>query len=351
MLGQKVQVKKLAKSLLMLVVMLYGMYVQAASTAPAQYPGHIIQVALSGEGELQYNITSIQQLLSKLNATAPHNATSAGACSCAGGCNRSAPPPNVKVYIDVVANETWTEDGQRYQFLFANITASNGTLSYTEYLLFYGSQGPKYNFTAVTQILTKPRAPDEYALFITRIDSSPARGNATAVEYIVIKNATTLSDSYRIIAKALMKVKGDSPKAWQIAHVELNKLANIVKEEIPKYDKKAPTIAVATDVVVCVFSPQPLAGISIYLDCLQPNAPMFVLLGNCCVPIAGAIAGCAAMCLTGPESCLLCAVGAINGVWNLLSNQCYPVCPAMNVCVGICALSTYCIPIACIRIW
>ena len=74
-----------------------------------------------------------------------------------------------------------------------------------------GGQGSgHYNFSTVTVILTKPNG--EYAL--TRVDVMPFKKNVTAVEYVVIKNATTLADSYRIIADALQQVKSGNPRAW-----------------------------------------------------------------------------------------------------------------------------------------
>ena len=116
------------------------------------------------------------------------------------------------------------------------------------YRAFKGQESGHYNFSATTFTLTKPNG--EYALFLTRIDVQPFKKNVTAVEYVVIRNATTLADSYRIIADALQQVKSGSPKAWDIAHKELTHQAKLVEMEIPRYDEEARKVAAVADAVV-----------------------------------------------------------------------------------------------------
>ncbi|MEM0464974.1 hypothetical protein [Pyrobaculum sp.] len=300
--------------------------------------GHVIGVVLDKKGKPQYNITSLAELLAKYNTTA---LTQNASCSCC--ANTTAPAlPNVAVNVDVVVNKTWSRGGANYTFFFAGVTATNGTANYTAYLLLYkvvGGQGSgHYNFSTVTVILTKPSG--EYAL--TRVDVMPFKKNVTAVEYVVIKNATTLADSYRIIVDALQQVKSDSPRAWDIAHKELTHLAKLVEKEIPQYNKKAPTVATVTDAIVCVF---PGVFYCFLFDCLQMTAPYWVVVGLCCATIYGIILSCPA-CATG-FGCATCIASAVLLAWGTLAG-CWDHCLSMQLCV---AFGCWGPVLLCTRLW
>ena len=334
--------KKLVGSLALLMLVLAGQYVTIAGQTAGAVNGHIIVVTLDEKGKPQYNITSLAELLAKYNVTAPpHNAT----CSCC--ANRTAPAAaNVAVKVNVVANETWSHGDINYTFFFAGVTATNGTANYTVYVLLYraiGSQGSgHYNFSVTTFILTKPNG--EYAVFLTKIDVEPFKKNVTATEYVVIKNATTLADSYRLIAKALQQVKSDSPKAWDIAHKELTHLAKLVEKEIPQYNKKAPTVAQVMDTYVCAL-PIPTTPFCMMLDCIQPSS-IFDAVYNCCVTIVGFAAICATSCLSGPSNCAQCFAGYLLGLPSFV-RQCQASCPHLNLCIflGCWGINLLCVPL------
>ncbi|RFA95321.1 hypothetical protein CGL51_07795 [Pyrobaculum aerophilum] len=304
MRARQAEKKKLAKALLLLALVVVGQYTTTAGSISSNITnGHIITVVLDEKGKPQFNITSLAKLLSKYNATAPLNATFT--CSC---CNNTALiAANVTATVNIIANKTWTQGGKNYTFLFAGITATNGTVNYTAYVLTYavvGSANGHYNFSAVTFILTKPNG--EYAVFLTRIDSTPFKKNITAVEYVVIQNATTLADSYRIIADALKQVKEDSPRAWDIAHKELIHLANLVEKEIPQYNKKAPTVAIITDFdALCC-----LSAIGTLISCIMSN-PLLLRLCPLCAMLIPCISAC--INIFTIWTCLACIGTALGG--------------------------------------
>ncbi|MCU7788568.1 hypothetical protein ODS41_11660 [Pyrobaculum sp. 3827-6] len=321
-------VVKLAKAMLLLLIIFGGQYTTFAGgvVQDLKLNGHLIQVTLDEKQKPFYNITSLTEILTKYNFTHYEiNKTNAK-------CNVNITSSNLKISynVNVIVNKTWVEGVGNYSLAFGKVIVTNGTVNFTFYVLVYkvvGRDQPgHYNFTTITIIYTKPNG--EYSLFYTRIDSTPFKKNVTATEIIIIRNATTLADSYRIIGNALKQVKNDSPRAWDIAYKELNKLAKFIEKEMPQYNGKAPTVAIVTDfdLICCV------ASIGNLIACALGDS---ALLGYCplCAQLIPCIGACiniftAWTCLlcvgTSLAGCVLCALGV--GICVYAAQQAYYCC-------------------------
>jgi hypothetical protein len=134
------------------------------------------------------------------------------------------------------------------KMVFAEITIYNQTYSQSFYLLAYRAEHPGFNVTVVTRIITDPET-GNYKYFITTANIEPRQEHPVA-DIVVIPNETILSQSYKLLAKTLVKISrgdNDTKTIWPKVAMELRHLSVLVQKHLQPYNKKAKTIAIITD--------------------------------------------------------------------------------------------------------
>ncbi|WP_317894832.1 hypothetical protein [Pyrofollis japonicus] len=225
-------------------------------------------------GHLVLNITTLNKVLNLTNATRVCNVTA-----------HSSTAFNISV------EKIYELNTSTRRMVFAEITVYNQTYSQSFYLLAYRAEHPGFNVTIVTRIITDPET-GNYKYFITTANIEPRQEHPVA-DIVVIPNETTLSQSYKLLAKTLVKISrgdNDTKTIWPKVAMELRHLSVLVQKHLQPYNKKAKTIAIITD------------G---YWDCLKQCAS-----DVCGVPNAILGASCAlacGLCYFEVISCSYCA--------------------------------------------
>ena len=170
------------------------------------------------------------------------------------------------------------------------------------------------------------------------------------VVFVPLKNASTRYEGLYIVYQGA----AESPRRIFLVLRTDNRIRIIQLDDnlrpVKEYVYTVPEMYAAntednTGVTVCVF---PLNyALHITFDCLEPRAPLWVIVGACCASLYSIVVGCATACIaSGGLACIGCIIAGILGSWASLAG-CYGFCPKMNVCIKLVGV----VSLMCARAW
>ncbi|ADM27966.1 conserved hypothetical protein [Ignisphaera aggregans DSM 17230] len=314
--------------LVLVLVMLSNVLVPAITpaiastgTTDAVLLKRVVVVSIDEKGKLLLNITWINQTIEFGNGTCGGNYS----CACISGGTCPAIPYSVD--INVIYNVSEKEESLE----LLKAVVYNESFSYSFYVLVYRAERNQYNVSVVTEIMPI----NVTYLFITAVNIAPRDDKAQPVaDAVFLVNKTTLADHYRLLGDVLNEIRKNDTTSliWNKVKIELNNLAKRVEKDLADYNVVGIGIATAMNgVTVCAF---PL-GVLITFECLDPRAPINVVVAVCCGSLYSIVVTCAFTCIGSLGiGCIGCIVGGALAAWAAMGG-CYGYCPAMEVCLKV----------------